>query len=239
MFVVTTDFLSSGYMESSEDAYKSECFSTGDSPLWCESRMKVRKDLFSKVTTYRGSKNHPQSFDSSLTEEDGQWEGESSSPPPPSGTFSPLTPSVSKELNSPLVLDGDSLFTGSLSPDVKERPFSLVRERGKSPPSSIGYARGQSTVSGFESSARVRLSPLRRNGNSSFSCTIWEKKVTRSIPHVPDSRTQVHDSQCSLQVDSTSTLQDNKNCINCITLNDVEQVVSFVMDRILFFVSSK
>ena len=94
VFVVTTDFLSSGYMESSEDAYKSECFSTGDSPLWCESRMKVRKDLFSKVTTYRGSKNHPQSFDSSLTEEDGQWEGESSSPPPPSGTFSPLTPSV-------------------------------------------------------------------------------------------------------------------------------------------------
>ena len=238
MFVVTTDFLSSGYMENSEDSYKSECFSAGDSPLWCDSRKKARKDSLSKVTTIRGSKNHPQSFDSSLTEEDGQWEGESSSPPPPSGTFSPLTPSISKELNNPLVLDGHSLFAGSLSPDVREVPFSLINERGKNPPSSVGYARGQSAISGFESSARVRLSPLRRNGNSSFSCTIWEKKVTRSIPHVPDSRTRVENSQFSLQVDSTSTLQDNKNHLNCITLNDVEQVVSFVMDRILFFVSS-
>lgn len=224
-------------MENSKDSYKLECFSTGNSPL-CESRQKMRKGSLSKTTTCQGSKKHRQSFDTNLADECCPWEGEFSSPPPPSGTFSPLTPSITQELTNPFVLEEPGFFDGSPSPNVKEVPFSLISEGGKNPPSlSVGYARGQSAISGFESSSRVRLSSLRRNGISSFSCTIWERKLNRSIPHVCDSRTRVAEMQCSLQADSTSTVLDSKSNLNCITLEDVERVVSFVMERILYFVS--
>lgn len=225
-------------MENFEDSYKLECLSAGDYSLLHESGRKSRKDSSSNVSTSQSHRNHSQSFDSHFNELDCCMERNSSTPPPPSGTFSPSTPSIAKELKCPLVLEGPSLFTTSLSPDVDDASFSLLDESGKNPPSSpLSYSRGQNMISGLNSSSRVRLTPLRRNGNSSFTCTIWEKKLSRPIPLVPEQRNRCKNSQLALEVESSSTLPDSDSLLRYITLSDVEHVVSFVMDRILSFVS--